>query len=172
MRDSPTPIPLCCPVMNGGEPRSNPERLTVKQAAQRLNTSEAGVRRRIQRNTLLHEKDEETGRVYILLDGIEESVNNGDTGLDSGEPEDDPGTTRELIEALRDQLEAERETIRAERESNRELRRIIAGLTQRLPVIEAPESRESPVTLSEPRPDTQGPPEEERRPWWRRFFEV
>ena len=70
----------------------------------------------------------------------------------------------ETIRALREQLD------RAE-ERDRENRRIIAGLVQRIPELEpAPEPRESPVSASEPRSDTQAPQEEERRSWWQKLF--
>jgi hypothetical protein len=49
---------------------------------------------------------------------------------------------RELLDILREQLEAERE-------ANRENRRIIARLTQRIPAIEAGDERESSTTASE-----------------------
>ena len=140
--------------MHADEPTSN-HRFTVKEAAKRLNVSEAAIRQRIQRESIAYEKDEETGRVYIVLDGTEER-------LDDVEPEIEHRSTQQLIDTLQEQL-------RLEREASAELRRIIAGLTQRIPAIEAPpEPRESPVTPSE-EPGGVEPPEE-RRSWWRRIF--
>jgi hypothetical protein len=71
-------------------------------------------------------------------------------------------------ETLREQLEAERR-------AHAEARRIIAGLMERIPAVEAaPEERESPETPSEPVPGSRTPPEPEmaspRRPWWSRIF--
>jgi hypothetical protein len=64
-----------------------------------------------------------------------------------------------------------REQLAAERQAHAEARRIIAGLVERIPAIEAPsEERESPVTPSEATPDTTGPLEPETRPWYRRIF--
>ena len=122
-------------VMYADEPLSN-QRFTVKEAAKRLNVSEAAIRQRIQRESITYEKDEETGRVYIMLDGPEER-------LDDVEPEIEHDSERELIDTLQEQL-------RLEREASSELRRIIAGLTQRIPAIEEapPEPRESPETVS------------------------
>src|SRR5215208_2332499 len=53
-------------VMNDDKPPSN-HRFTVKEAAKRLNVSEASIRQRIQRGSIAHEKDEETNRVYVLI---------------------------------------------------------------------------------------------------------
>jgi hypothetical protein len=146
--------------MHADKPRSN-QRLTVKEAAQQLNVSEAAIRQRIQRDSIPYEKDEETNRVYILLDDMEER-------LDGGESEVNHSSERELIDTLQEQL-------RLEREASAELRRIIAGLTQRIPAIEAsPDERESPVTASEKRGDGHHvPPEgqgQEKRSWWQRVF--
>jgi hypothetical protein len=63
-------------------------------------------------------------------------------------------------------------------EANRENRRIIAGLVQRVPELEGPrESRDAPETASEDvgkgasvPPEPQEPTE--RRSWWRRFFGI
>ena len=68
-----------------------------------------------------------------------------------------------------------REQLREAHERDRENRRIIAALTQRIPEIEPPtEPRESPVTASEGVDRGTGPErpfaEEERPSWWRRFF--
>src|SRR5215207_6073399 len=60
-----------------------------------------------------------------------------------------------LIEVLREQL-------REEREANRENRRIIAGLVQRVPELEpARESPESPETASAEPYSTHAPPEQQ-----------
>jgi hypothetical protein len=148
-------------VMHADETTSN-QRFTVKEAAQRLNVSEAAIRQRIQRNSIAHEKDEETNRVYILL-GEE------DERLDGVEPDAERDSERELIDTLQEQL-------RLEREASAELRRIIAGLTQRIPAVEAPpEPRESPVGDSEGQDGARVSPDglrQEKRSWWRRLFEL
>ncbi len=57
----------------------------------------------------------------------------------------------EAIRVLREQLEAERE-------ASAELRRIVAGLVQRVPELEAPpEPREAPETTSEESGGGNGP---------------
>ena len=76
----------------------------------------------------------------------------------------------ETIRVLHEQLEAEREAYR-------EARRIIAGLVQRIPELQAPEEApESPLLRpSEARPGTLEDSAEaqegaERVSWWRRVF--
>jgi hypothetical protein len=151
-------------VMDAGKSPSN-RRLTVKDAAKRLNVSEAAIRQRLQRGSIAHEKDEETNRVYVLID--EDLL--GDDGLGDGETPYETGYERELIDTLREQLAAERE-------ANRENRRIIAALASRIPEIEAPtEPRESPLSDEG---ETYGSPQEaedslhrqHKRSWWRAFF--
>ena len=102
--------------------------------------------------------------MYVLL--------NIDPTPDPERPHD--GThdrTSELIDTLREQLEAERQ-------AHAEARRIIAGLVERIPSIEAPsEARESPETVQEasqsrePHAATEGSQEGvQRRSWWRRVI--
>jgi hypothetical protein len=111
---------------------------------------------RVKRGTLPSVR--EGGRLYVLL---------------SRDPTPDPERTHdreydrtsELISTLREQLEAERQ-------AHAEARRIIAGLVERMPAIEASEAtdeREAPETTAEPRPDTPTPPEPQRGFWSRLF---
>ncbi len=68
------------------------------------------------------------------------------------------------IRVLREQLEAERE-------ASAELRRIVAGLVQRVPELEAPtELREAPEAASEESGGGEDRGETEPRSWWRRMF--
>jgi excisionase family DNA binding protein len=153
-------------VMNADKPVSN-LRLTVKEAAKRLNVSEAAIRQRIQRGSIAHEKDEETNRVSVLIDEDFDRLDDGETSYETD-------YERELINTLREQLAAERE-------ANRENRRIIAALASRIPEIEAPsEPRDSSVTASEepysihapPMPETpvSDTPHKRKVSWWRMFF--
>jgi predicted ArsR family transcriptional regulator len=137
------------------------DRVTVQEAARILGISEHAVRQRLYRGTLDSEKDPEDGGVFVLLDRDPGESHEGDS----------PRDTAEMVEMLLDQVRYLREQLNRADERDRENRRIVAALTQRIPELEAPaEPREAPQTISEPRPDTQGPPEEERRSWWRRFF--
>ncbi len=79
-----------------------------------------------------------------------------------------------MVEALREQNRILEEQLREANESNRENRRIIAGLTQRIPQLEAPrEPRDGHETASEDMSQGVAPEREEepeRPSWWRRWF--
>lgn len=138
---------------SGGSPPAN-QRLTVREAADQLGISEAAVRNRIKRGTLQAEK--KSGRVYVLLDGA----------VNRDESHDKPSDESELVAVLREQLAAERE-------ANRENRRIIAGLIERIPELEAPQESER-TAEGDSGPLWHGtdaaPEDPPRRPWWRRMF--
>jgi hypothetical protein len=143
----------------------------VTEAADALGITVDAVRSRVKRGTIDHVRA--GGRVYVLL-GDDESRPGRDQDTDRG---GDQGTTApedrtaELIATLQEQLQAERQ-------AHAEARRIIAGLVERIPAIEAPpEARETPETVeeeperAEPRPDAPGAQEgAQRRPWWRRII--
>ena len=132
----------------------------------------------MKRSTIAHER--EGGRVYILL--------GGDQGTGQGGPGRDQYTdlggkqgtgqsldrTAELIATLKEQLAAERQ-------AHAEARRIIAGLVERIPALEAPPeaggSPESAEDASVRGTGREAAPEREEaverrseRPWWRRVF--
>lgn len=142
----------------------------MQQAAEELGVTVDAVRSRIRRKTLTSEKGED-GRVFVWL--------SDDRSRD--EPQGQVETYRELVEELRDR-------VRSLEEANSENRRIIAGLVQRVPELEAAspgdptEQPEAPETVeerhrrreperAEPRSGTPGPQTAaQRRPWWRRMF--
>ena len=150
------------------------KRYTVPEAAKVLGIGTDAVRKRIARDTIPHEKDDD-GRVYVYLD----------TGHDEGH--DAQGPSLELVESLREQIgylqgviatRDEELRTRAEelrrRDQDLERRdRIIAALTERIPqALEPPsEARESPDTAEEqqgrgqPHPATVESQEGVRRPW-------
>jgi hypothetical protein len=152
------------------------QRLTVQEAAEVLDTSVDAVRMRVRRGSLASEKDPD-GRVYVWVN----SDSSETTPRLNGESEALISAKDETIAVLREQLEAERE-------AHREARRIIAGLVQRIPELEAPGSPETVSEASEgrePRSGTGGahegaarPPDTAEwpvrgsllRPWWRRVF--
>jgi hypothetical protein len=142
-------------------------RLTVAEAAQVLGISAEAVRGRIRRDTLPVER--EGGTVYVLVDHPAEGRTTDDQPRTTS---DQPGDRTDLLIAeLQDR-------VRSLEEANRENRRIIAALTQRIPAIEAPpEPSEAPESGGDeqqgrgPAPDTGSPQEgTERRSWWRTFF--
>jgi hypothetical protein len=146
----------------GRDPTENQQRLTVHDAARRLDVSEDAVRMRVKRGTLSSAK--EGGRLYVLLD-VEPT------------PEPTPDRTDELIEELRGRVQSLEDQLGQERDANRENRRIIAALTSRIPAIEAPaETPGAPETptdkaeRAEPRSDAPDRQEGARSSWWRRVF--
>jgi flagellar motility protein MotE (MotC chaperone) len=142
----------------------------VAEAADALGVTVDAIRSRVKRDTIDHER--KGGRVYVLL-GADESRPGHDQSTDqvtdkgARESED---RTAELIATLREQLQAERQ-------AHAEARRIIAGLVERIPAIEAPqEASEASETVeeepqrAESHPATGGAQEGVKRPWWRRVF--
>jgi hypothetical protein len=133
------------------------KRVTVQEAARLLGISEGAARARIHRGTL--ETERESGTVYVRLDA--DSTSN------------ERSERSELVQTLREYNAALERQLNAEREASAELRRIVAGLVQRVPELEAAaEPRESPETApekeAEPRPG--GGQEGVQKPWWRRVF--
>ena len=148
------------------------QRLTVPEAATVLEVTVDAVRGRVRRGTIDHERDE-TGKVHVWVD-----VSGAPGGAASRRPSPPvEGPSRdqaELVEVLKAQLEAERE-------ANRENRRIIAGLVQRVPSLETapreePHAAETVAGASEGVDLPTGRVDREagaqRRSWWRRFFGV
>jgi hypothetical protein len=119
-----------------GEDRSTPEmaRYTVAEAADMLGITTGAVRNRLSRGTL--RKVKEGGTVYVLLP----AGMSRDTARDAGDipggvshPESDA-----LTSELRDRLRYVEGQLEAERLAHAEARRIIAGLVERIPALEAP----------------------------------
>jgi hypothetical protein len=147
--------------------RATSQRLTVQEAAEVLGTSVDAVRMRARRGSLLSEKDPD-GRVYVWVD--------------SDESETKPrlnGESTVLIAAKDETIRVLHEQLEAEREAHREARRIIAGLVQRIPELEAPqeplggpENAGEELERAEPRSSATGGAQEsaERVSWWRRVF--
>jgi hypothetical protein len=101
------------------------ERLTVAQAATRLGVSQDAIRKRISRNTIDYDQDPD-GRIHVYLDSSEiEQAQSSDASIEKLVQ-----VQHQEIEFLRRQLETRAEEIRR-RDS------IIAGLTQRIPELEA-----------------------------------
>lgn len=135
--------------------RATVRRVTVAEAAHLLNLSAEAVRSRVQRGTL--DSIKIAGTVYVLVDADQTQQNavkaDNQTLLIQ--------SLQALVQSLQDQATHLREQLDQERKANRENRRIIAALTQRIPYLPEP-----------PRPP--GPePEKPTKPletysWWRR----
>lgn len=143
-------------------------RYTVPDAAAQLGLTQDAVRKRIKRHTIEHERDQD-GRVYVYLDTAK---------TEQDDDQDDVPTHERnaLIYQMEARIDDLREALEAERRANDENRRIIAGLTQRIPAIEpaegSEEAQESHEDASEG-PTTTEPAEGHitqdtpRRRWWR-----
>jgi hypothetical protein len=107
------------------------ERVSVPQAADHLGTTVDALRKWVQRGTIPYERDR-AGRVWILLDTGRPRQ---DTDQDTDRPQSQPDA---LISEMRGRIEDLREQLEAERQAHAEARRIIAGLVERIPAIEAP----------------------------------
>ena len=157
--------------MNADRERDREQRLTLSEASEILGISKDAVRMRVRRGSLRSEKGE-NGRVYVFVGATRNAT--GDEVRHEGEPE----ASRELVEVLQAQVEDLQSRLDRETEANRENRRIIAGLIERVPELEpaSQEPRESDLrheeaerssTPTEPRPAPEAPAS---RPWWRRIL--
>jgi hypothetical protein len=140
-------------------------RVSVQEAAERLGTTVDAIRKRVQRDSIAHEKDTD-GRVWILLDADRTRHDNDrDT---TGRRQDSESDA--LISAKDETIAMLREQLQAERQAHSEARRLLAAALERIPAIEAPETAAQEPEGEEPRPDAPGAQEGAQRPWWRRVF--
>ena len=107
-------------------------RLTVSEAADRLAITEAGVRKRAQRGQIPQERGED-GRLFVWISPDE--TRHAGSRDKSDESRDE--SRSELVEELRDRLRFVERQLEAERQAHAEARRIIGGLVQRIPELEA-----------------------------------
>ena len=144
----------------------------LKTAAEIMSTTTEALRKRAKRGTLPSETGED-GRLYVRVDDqVDDQV---DRWVDGVHPD------RELlVERMASEIDHLREQLREERAGSAELRRIVAGLVQRVPELEpakeeSSEPRESPMTSSGETDEGMmaSPKQQEhtqRRSWWREFF--
>jgi septal ring factor EnvC (AmiA/AmiB activator) len=156
------------------QPKTSRQRVTVAQASEILGVTVEAVRGRIKRGTLAHERH--SGTVYVLL-----QADQMPTGR---QPGDDQTTDRlqsdstALISAKDETIATLQEQLQAERQAHSEARRIIAGLVERIPAIEAPAqtpeayeaAEEQQGRGEEPGSATGDSQEGAQRPWWRRIL--
>jgi hypothetical protein len=164
-----------------GTDRPSRDRATVYEAAQFLGVTVDAIRKRIQRDTIPHERHE-NGRVYVLLDTSSTLQDTSGT-LQDGDQDKYQTRRDDLVESLREQVEYLKGVVSMRDEEIRRRDHIIAGLVERLPPqLEAPispgsETPEFPQTFAEDaggvgaHPATEGAQEApEARSWWRRWF--
>jgi hypothetical protein len=148
------------------------ERLSVVEAAERLGVTRDAIHKRIRRGSIEHEQGAD-GRFYVYVD-------TSTSGLDLSVDESKDESKVEVMERLIARLELELEQAN---ERDRENRRIIAALTQRIPAIEAAPTEmppEAPGAATEqpgrvePQASVEGEESASERPeersWWRRMF--
>jgi hypothetical protein len=132
-------------------------RVTVAEAARRLSISEAGVRKRIQRDQIPHERDDE-GRVWVWVSPGE--VRHAETRDESDQSRDESDQSRDrvLVDELRDRVAYLERQVEEEREARRRADTILAQLSQAnaeqartIRAIEAPpaELPEGPETAAD-----------------------
>jgi hypothetical protein len=139
-------------------------RLTVPDAARVLGISPEAVRNRLSRGTL--ESVKEQGTVYVLIyrDMVRHTADI---------PIDRPGESDALISEMRGRIDSLERQLEQANERDRENRRIIAALTNRIPQLEAPSGpRESPETAAVQGTGHHpgGVQEGAQRPWWRKLI--
>ncbi len=172
-------------------------RMTVQEAAEVLGVTVEAIRGRMHRGKYQKEKDAE-GKVWVLLSpdqlpNVQEEVkehSSEGSDLTSGErsdgSDDQSRTFRpnvykrkdaaksELVEELRGEVAYLKEIIATRDEELRRKDTIIMQMAQRIPELEAPESRENTADVEaggRPPEDSNGAVREpEKRSWWRRFF--
>jgi hypothetical protein len=169
-------------------------RFNVAEAAHRLGISEAGVRKRVQRGQIPHERDD-AGRLFVWISPGE--TRHAASRDDAEESRD----TAPLVEEVRDRLRYVEGQLEAERQAHAETRRLLLSALEKIPpAIEPPsEARGSPTEATEQpgrvepqpavgeaqelressemhMPEAGGGPlphDQQRaseRPWWRRVF--
>jgi hypothetical protein len=143
------------------------ERLTVAQAATRLGVSQDAIRKRIGRNTIDHDQDPD-GRIHVYLDSSE---------IEQDKSSD--ASTERLVEVQHREIEFLRRQLETRTEEIRRRDSIIAGLTQRIPELEAPLEPQlilENTTQTDPTPErpvgSQEPQRGAHKAWWRKLILV
>ncbi len=122
------------------------ERLTVAQAATRLGVTQDAIRKRISRDTIDYDQDPD-GRIHVYLDSSE-----------IGQDKSSEASTEKLVEVQHQEIEFLRRQLETRTEEIRRRDSIIAGLTQRIPELEAPlEPQLTPENITQTDPTPEGP---------------
>ena len=125
------------------------------------------IRKRVSRDTIPHERDED-GRVWVILDIDQDTSSNV---RDSDQPQ---SATDALISQMQERIASLERQLDQEREANSEHRRLLLRALERIPpqleARESPETVEEASDRAEPHPATGGAQERLQRPWWRRIW--
>jgi hypothetical protein len=143
------------------------DRLSLRDAAQRLDISEGAVRKRITRGRLRSDMGADGKRyVYVPASDTEGEYPGGVTGISA-----------ELVGELRDRIAYLERQVEEERDARRRADTLLARMMDRVPELEAPESREAaahaPAGEEEgrgPGPSGGEPERASERPWWWRLL--
>jgi hypothetical protein len=143
------------------------KRLSVAQAARALGVTESGVRKRVARGTLPHERDE-NGTVWVFVDPLQTV-----SGTPLADQADEVRDT--ILDTLRDQVATLKDQVRYLQAEGERKDAILMTMAQRIPELEAAEEpREGPLKPSEEADKGTAPSEQQepsqRRSWWRAFF--
>ena len=125
----------------------------MAQAADMLGITTGAVRNRLSRGKTLRSV-KEGGTVYVLLPADmsrDAERDTADTPGDTPRPDHDA-----QADDLREQVRYLREQLRREQDAHAEARRIIAGLVQRIPELEAPRESETPEAAETPTTEPEG----------------
>jgi hypothetical protein len=115
-------------------------RLTVAEAARSLGISEAGVRKRVQRNQIAYEHDDD-GRLFVWVSpGETRRVESRDR---------DSRSRDELLEELRDRIRYLERQVEEEQDARRRADTLLARLMDRVPELEPPNPTETPPETRE-----------------------
>jgi excisionase family DNA binding protein len=155
---------------------SSDNRATVAQAAQLLGITEGAVRKRVERGKLTAERTPD-GRLIVNLAA---PAATDTTSATHDTTHDRPRQSRgdRYTRSLEDQVAYLRQQLDRRDEELREHRRLLAGLIERVPELEAPatqEATEAAETVEEAsegtEPRSYAPTAQEgvQRPWWRRI---
>jgi septal ring factor EnvC (AmiA/AmiB activator) len=94
-------------------------RVSVYRAAEVMGVTVDAIRKRISRDTIPHERDED-GRVWVLLDADQNAASNVQ---DTDRPRSDSAA---LISEMRDRIASLEHQLEQERQANSEHRRLLA----------------------------------------------
>jgi hypothetical protein len=148
------------------------DRITVPEAAVRLGISENALRKRVQRNTIQWDRDED-GRVYVYLSP---TCTGQADGIASNQAVGQASDQSLLIARLENEVEYLRREAEDWKEEARRKDTIIMTMAQRIPELEpASEPRESSESGLVEDGNNRTPPDSQEKsvdqpPWWRRWF--
>jgi hypothetical protein len=150
------------------------EKLSVSEAAERIGVTQDAIRKRIHRDAIAWEQEDD-GRYYVYLEDTEDTTRN--TYRASRQDRSRDSSRDDLFQAMQDQIDTLKQEVVDWKEEARRKDHLLAAALERIPAIEAPpdttlsETRDAPVTASEGTDEgEEAPPDTERRSWWRKVF--